>query len=143
MSSVLSFRKAVLAASLVPLLSVLPGLPSLAAGAADGARVSSGQAGRGRQVFAQCMACHRLDRGGSMSIGPNLYGVVGRAAGAQPGFAYSPAMRRGAQPWTDARLDAFLAAPARVVPGNRMPFAGLSNPADRRAVIAYLRSAAK
>ena len=45
--------------------------------------------------------------------------------------------------WTDAALDAYLAAPAKAMPGNRMPYAGLSNPADRRNVIAYIKSMAR
>lgn len=100
-------------------------------------------AARGRQLYAQCMACHKIDRSGSSGVGPNLYKVVGRRAGTLPGFAYSPAMKAYGQTWNEALLDAYLTAPARAVPGSRMPYAGMRNPDDRKAVIAYIVSASK
>lgn len=98
---------------------------------------------RGRQLFAQCMACHKIDRSGVSGIGPNLYKVVGRRAGSLARFSYSPAMKAYGQAWNEALLDAYLAAPARAVPGNRMPYAGMRSPDDRKAVIAYLVSASR
>ena len=35
-------------------------------------------------------------------------------------------------------LDAYLESPQKVVPGNRMPCAGLKNPTDRTDLVAYL-----
>jgi cytochrome c len=91
----------------------------------------------GKAVFQRCAACHSTARGGT-SLGPSLAGVVGRKAGAQPGFAYSPALARLAQTWTPARLDAFLLHPQAVAPGTRMGFAGLADATQRGDVIAYL-----
>lgn len=71
-------------------------------------------------------------------MGPTLWGIVGRRAGAQGGFAYSSAMRESNIVWSREELDAFLANPAAKVPGTYMPFAGLPNPADRAAIIEYL-----
>ena len=45
--------------------------------------------------------------------------------------------------WTEAALNAYLENPARSVPGNRMPFGGISDPATRRNLIAYLKSASR
>src|SRR3546814_5482686 len=74
--------------------------------------------------------------------GPNLDGVVGRKAAALSGFDYSDAMiaqaRRGLV-WTEAALDAFLADPQGVVPGNEMGFFGLADARDRADLVAYLR----
>lgn len=98
---------------------------------------------RGRQLYAQCMACHKIDRSGSSGVGPNLHKVIGRKAGTLPGFAYSPAMKAYGRTWNEALLDAYIAAPARAVPGSRMPYAGMRNPDDRKAVIAYIVSASK
>lgn len=104
---------------------------------------ASGDASAGERIFAQCRACHRIDASGASGLGPNLYRVVGRRAGALPAFRYSPAMAAANRAWTPAALDAYLAAPAKAIPGNRMAFIGLRNPADRRDVIAYLRSASR
>src|SRR3546814_17959523 len=69
--------------------------------------------------------------------GPNLDGVVGRKAAALSGFDYSDAMiaqaRRGLV-WTEAALDAFLADPQGVVPGNELGFFGLADRSDERRV---------
>lgn len=70
-------------------------------------------------------------------------GVVGRAAAAVPGFAYSLALRRSGIVWTEHALDEFLAAPLTVVPGTTMGFAGVPDDDDRRAIVEYLKFAAR
>ena len=67
-----------------------------------------------------------------------MYGVVGRKIGGVPGFAYSSAMKAGPGAWTPAALDAYLADPKAAIPGNRMPYPGLKDPAKRAALISYL-----
>ena len=47
----------------------------------------------GEALFQRCYACHSVDPAEQGLPGPNLAGVVGRRAGAQAGFDYSPAMR--------------------------------------------------
>lgn len=106
----------------------------LAAGAAQAA----GNAGNGAVVFNRCAICHDNHRNGIIKIGPNLFGVVGRKAGTYPGFFYSGAMKSAGFAWTNARLDAYIAAPQAVVPGNRMAFAGIANGGQRADLIAYL-----
>jgi cytochrome c len=92
----------------------------------------------GRNVFASCVACH--DPGLPTKIGPDLRGVLGRKSAAVPGFRYSRAMKNARIVWDETTLDAFLAEPQEVVPGNAMPFPGLPVPADRRDLIAYLKT---
>ena len=73
--------------------------------------------------------------------GPNLRGVVGRRAGTEPGFRFSPALlEAGARGlvWTQASLDAYLADPERFLPGTEMAMPGLREAVDRRDVIDYL-----
>lgn len=95
----------------------------------------------GRAVFqANCASCHQAVANGHTLIGPNLWGVVGRPAGSVAGFAYSPAMRNSHITWTPARLTAYITAPAATVPGNRMPYAGLHNPAQVTQLVAYLQT---
>lgn len=101
-------------------------------------RASAQDMTAGAKVFAKCRVCHQVDRAKGSGLGPNLAGVVGRKAGTVARFNYSPAMTRSNIVWDKARLDAFLAAPQRAMPGSRMAFAGLPNPKDRADVIAYL-----
>jgi cytochrome c len=88
----------------------------------------------------QCALCHTFEKGGARMAGPNLFGIVGERAGVRPGFAFSPAMKASGIVWTPETIDAFIAAPQKMVPGTRMAFAGESDPARRRAVVDYMRS---
>ena len=104
--------------------------------AAAGAR-ADGDAVRGAKLFEECVACHRLDPAGE-SVGPNLHGVFGRKAGEGADFRYSPALKRSGIAWNAQSIDTFIADPQAVVPGNRMPFAGIPDAAARADLIAYL-----
>lgn len=106
---------------------------ALAAGAAAGA-----DAGRGEQLYARCAACHALqyDR-----VGPRHCGLLGRRAGAVPGFEYSPAMKRSRLVWNKETLNRFLADPLKTVPGTTMTYAGVPDSKERADLIAYLEGA--
>lgn len=97
-----------------------------------------GDAKSGEQVYARCMACHSLTEN---RIGPKHCGVVGRRAGAVPGFDYSPAMRRAKIVWSEKTLNQFLADPMKYLPGTAMVFAGVPDPKERADVIAWLKEA--
>ena len=119
-------------------MDALPLLLLLAASAAPP------PAADGARAFQRCYACHSVDPKEQDLPGPNLSGVVGRRAGALQGFAYSPAMRAaGARglTWTSETLDRFLADPEAVVPGTEMFIPAMRSPADRAAVIEYLKAA--
>jgi cytochrome c len=49
----------------------------------------------GKSLFARCAACHSV-KPGENRMGPSLHGVVGRKAGVEPGFAYSPRSKTAA-----------------------------------------------
>ena len=102
---------------------------------------AAGDPAKGKIVFARCMACHKVDKSGVNGLGPNLHGVVGRPVASAKGFTYSPAMKAKGGKWTPAELDAYLAAPAKAVPGNKMIFVGLPKADDRANVIAYVAAA--
>jgi len=104
---------------------------------AAGACSSGG--GGGGDPFRRCATCHTIAAGGRNAVGPNLHDVFGRKAGTAPGFSYSPAMRASGLTWDEATLDRFLTNPQTTVPGTRMAFAGIADPAQRREVIAYLK----
>ncbi|HWY17043.1 MAG TPA: cytochrome c family protein [Rhizomicrobium sp.] len=99
---------------------------------------AAGNAATGAALFNRCALCHSATKGGGNKIGPNLFGVVRRKAGTYPGFSYSAAMKKSGIVWTPAKLDAYLAAPQEIVPGNSMPFAGIANAPQRADVVAYL-----
>ncbi len=91
----------------------------------------------GKQVFAQCTACHAVTA--TNGVGPGLLGIVGRKSASSPGFRYSPAMKRANLSWDEKALDAYLTDPQKTVPGNLMPFSGLADAKQRADLIAYLK----
>ena len=99
-------------------------------------------AGRGEQLFVECASCHTLEKG-VHNVGPSLNGLFQRKAGAFDDYRYSPAMKRSNITWTPEEVEKFIADPQMVVPANRMPYAGMTNAADRADLIAYLQRAAQ
>ena len=95
----------------------------------------------GKEVFNLCRSCHTIVPRAAGSTGPTLHDAGGARAAGRPGFAYSDALKATGWTWDAARLDPWLTDPQKAVPGTRMTFTGLSDPQDRRDVIAYLRLA--
>ena len=85
-----------------------------------------------------CAACHSLDEGGANMVGPNLYGFFTSPVGNVSAYSYSNALQEADFVWTPRALDAWLQQPAKFLPGNRMTYPGLREPADRTNLIAYL-----
>ncbi|HEY1752080.1 MAG TPA: c-type cytochrome [Caulobacteraceae bacterium] len=95
----------------------------------------AGVPARGADVFDdRCSECHALT---GVHQGPSLVGVVGRRAGAEAGYAYTPAMKAAGVTWTAAELDRFLQGPKKLIPGTAMAVI-ISDPTERRDLIAYL-----
>lgn len=117
------------------------GAGSAGAGSAGAAPAPSSL--QGQRIFIRCASCHAINTTAIGKIGPSLAGVVGRKNASLPGYAYSPAMKAKSFNWDEATLDHWLERPSAVVPGTSMAFAGLSNPADRKALIAYLKKPGK
>ncbi len=88
-----------------------------------------------------CRECHSFVKDDNR-LGPSLYGVVGRKAGTEPGYAYSQSMKDSGVAWTPATLDKWIADPQAVIPGNTMspPYSGLTDPAIRKKIIAFLET---
>jgi cytochrome c len=103
---------------------------------------ADGDAARGEKKFGDCAACHKLEAGAN-NVGPSLHGVFTRKAGEIAEFRYSPAIKRSGIAWSPETLDTFITNPQAVVPGNRMPYAGMVNAGDRADLIAYLQNATK
>ncbi len=94
----------------------------------------------GKAVAARCEQCHDLAKGGPNKIGPNLWGVVGRARASHPGFDYSSAMKSKGGSWSYDELFKFLKSPGSYIPGTKMSFAGIRSEQDRVNLIAFLRT---
>lgn len=88
--------------------------------------------------FARCVACHTADKGGEDKLGPNLYGVYGKPA-AKGSYAFSPALKEAGLVLDEATLHKWLENPRALVPGNRMSFPGIKDPAKRQEIIDYLK----
>lgn len=88
-----------------------------------------------------CRECHSFVKDDNR-LGPSLYGVVGRKAGTEPGYAYTQSMQDSGITWTEATLDKWIANPGAVIPGNGMspPYSGIADAAIRKRIIAYLKS---
>jgi cytochrome c len=102
------------------------------------ASVARAQAVDPPKTWATCAACHAAQ--GAAAIGPPLGGVLGRRAGSVPGFGYSRAMKTAGITWNEEALTAFLRDPQQAVPGNRMPFAGVSDPGEVADLVKYLKA---
>jgi len=98
-------------------------------------------AAAGAKVFKKCKSCHNVEAGGSNGTGPALYGVLGNDIATQDGYKYSPALTGLEGNWTYEALDLYLKKPSDYAPGTKMNFPGLKKPAQRAAVIEYLRVA--
>lgn len=101
---------------------------------------AAGDPQRGAGEFAQdCAVCHSA-MAGKNKMGPSLFAVVGRKAGSIADFVYSDAMKQSAIEWTPEKLDAYMANPKQLIPGNKMSFSGMSEEKERADIIAYLNT---
>jgi len=108
-----------------------------------GALLAEADLEAGKTVAAKCTLCHNLEAGAQVQTGPPLFGVLGRDIASAPGFKYSSgagslSAKGGA--WDYEKLDHFIGRPKQFAPATGMNFNGLSRPADRINLIAYLRT---
>ncbi len=123
----MKFRMAVLALGLV---------------SAAGVAHAEGDAAKGEKVFKKCLACHVATEPVN-KVGPNLHGLIGRAAASVEGYKYSAAMLKKGEEgliWDEATLTEYLPKPTAYVPGTKMAFAGLKKPEEVADIIAYLKT---
>jgi cytochrome c len=109
----------------------------------SGAALAQDNGGAGEAQLAfnnHCRTCH-VTREGDNRLGPSLHNVIGREAGAVPGFAYSSAMKDAGIVWDEETLDRYIENPDAVVPGNNMkPYSGITDPEERAKIIAHLKA---
>ena len=87
-----------------------------------------------------CLTCHNMAKGQGNKVGPDLYGIVGRAVAAESGFNYSAALKAKGGSWTFDTLNPWIENPRKDVPGTLMTFGGVPNEKQRADIIAYLNA---
>jgi len=102
--------------------------------------LADGDAAKGKAVFARCAICHNVEKDGGNGVGPNLFGVYGRKAASVEGFNYSGPMKASGIVWNEDNLEKWISGPAKMVPGTKMAFAGISNKGQVEDVVAYLKT---
>ena len=124
-----------------PVLLIFSGFLALLLFLAASPAIAAGDPEAGARAYRACAACHSLEPGRHMT-GPSLARIWGRRAGSATGFTrYSPALRSADIVWDEQTLDAWLANPLKLVPGNRMTFTGIDDARARADLVAYLKLA--
>ena len=95
---------------------------------------------KGEATFAKCSTCHTINAGGANGTGPNLHGILGKPAAKHAGFKYSGALTEMGGTWDFKTIDSWIASPRKMANGTTMSFAGLSSPADRANLIAWINT---
>ncbi len=94
----------------------------------------------GKELYTRrCGACHSVDQN---RVGPRHRGVYGRKAGTVPDYRYTKALKKLNLTWNEKNLNRWLTNPTAVAPGTAMGFR-LNKPAERKAIIEYLKSVSK
>lgn len=123
--------------------AILMGLSMATPAAADG------DAAAGEKLYNKCRACHVLEEG-KRRVGPSLFGLFERKAGAFPGFAHSDDMvAAGAtiDPWNEDHFKKYIVAPNDYIASvigkdkarTKMVFPGLKNEKEAEDILAYLK----
>ncbi len=94
----------------------------------------------GKKVSSKCTACHGFNSGGGNRIGPNLWGILGKAKAEASGFKYSDSLMGLGGTWSIEDMNLWLKSPKKYAPGNSMAFVGLRKDKDRANLLAYLNS---
>jgi cytochrome c len=112
----------------------------LAAGVLATPAFAAGDPVQGKAVFARCAICHNVEKDAGNGVGPNLFGVVGSKAASVDGFNFSGPMKASGIVWNDDNLAKWIAGPAKMLPGSKMAFAGITSKTQIADVIAYLHT---
>lgn len=114
----------------------------LACGLSLGAFAARADQSAGAAQFVKsCGTCHAAAKNAGPRQGPNLWKVVGRKAGTQKGFNYSPGFKAGSAGiiWDEANIDRWITNPQAMIPGVVMMYKQ-ADPDKRKIIIEYLKT---
>ncbi len=120
---------------------------------------ADGHVAEGEKLTAKrCKACHMIVDGDNVilkggKVGPNLWGIIGRAAGSEEGFKYGKSLAAAGEKgliWDEEQLAAYIGDPKKYLrtylddkkAKSKMTFK-LKKDDQRNAVAAYLASLAE
>ncbi len=108
------------------------------------ALLASASAEDGAVTFRRCVTCHTNKKDAPSTVAPNLWNVVGSPKAGHADFAskYSDAMKAKGGEWSYESLAEFIRSPRGYIPGTKMIFQGIKDPAEIANLIAYLRTLA-
>ncbi|MDP6174609.1 MAG: c-type cytochrome [Rhodospirillales bacterium] len=110
---------------------------------ANGSAFAAGNAKKGAKVYKKkCKVCHVVKSGKKPTIGPNLFGSLGRKAGTSANYKKFKGLKGADWSWDAATLDEYLANPKKFLKKRNKPKSAmvlkLKKKKDRDNVIAYL-----
>ncbi len=94
----------------------------------------------GAELARACMVCHTVTQDAGNGIAPNLWGVIGRPIASMPDFSYSERIMRREGAWTPQTLNNFFLESKAFDQGSHRAFQNLARPADRAALISWLKT---
>ena len=106
----------------------------------------AGDPAKGQKAFmSKCNVCHSAAQGDKKKkVGPNLYGVVGRKAGALPGYKKYKGLKGADFVWDDANLDELITDSKKLfkkIGGKKSRMVVKNKDASERAdIIAHLKT---
>ena len=119
---------------IITILVLVVGFPTLGTGLALGQDLNAGE-----KAFRKCLPCHSVGEDAKNKVGPALNGLNGRKAGTVEGFNYSDANKESGITWDEATFEDYIKDPRTKIPGTKMVFPGIKDPAEAASLWAYLK----
>jgi cytochrome c len=93
---------------------------------------------KGEISFKKCLACHSVGPNPGKKLGPELNGLDGRHSGSVADYSYSDANKNSGIVWGEATFKKYIKDPKAMIPGTKMPFAGIKDDQEINDLWAYL-----